>query len=137
MGEISANDDGSILREIRQDLRNLSSEFIVLKTTSELYMKTNAEEKHAINDIAIKVNKAEGGLLILKLIGGAVTSALMLIAGWLLTNYTSMQQKVNDLNTQISIIQSKQVRLDTDINSMDQRISQPLRQSGEKHELDR
>lgn len=103
----------------------LSEKVITLTAVNEAHQSLSQTNAKDIEAIKKDVNFAKGAVAVCLILLGFVGAAI----GWAFSSISGLQQKANDINTQVSIGASKQTRIDTDLNSMNQRVSAVERNS--------
>lgn len=110
--------------EIKADLKGVSETQIRQSMALETILtqgKDNAREIERLDEkvrhLENKSSNLDGGLNVVRWISGALTGALIGLAGWL-------GSSIIDLKQETSIHSSKLTRIDTDANSANVRLSQ-------------
>jgi len=70
------------------------------------------------------MNQAKGGLTFAKALGGTAIGLLIAFGSWIVQGNTALAKENAGLNQKLAIIESKQIRMDTDLAAMRNQIDQ-------------
>ncbi len=81
----------------------------------ELHQSQAAANRRDIDALQADMNQAKGGLMFAKLMGGGAIGLLIAFGSWVFQSSAGLSQKVAELNQKVAILESKQLRMDTDL----------------------
>lgn len=101
---------------------NEMSKFLIhLSAHNEAYQSQASTNRKDIDVLQSEMNQAKGGLNFAKLISGTALAAIIGFGTWTVQSLASIQQRISDSNQRIAIVESKLIRLDTDISVLSKR----------------
>ncbi|MEC6393345.1 hypothetical protein VXS72_15610 [Acinetobacter pittii] len=100
---------------MQQQMSEMNNVLIRLTERNEAYQSQAGANRRDIDSLQTEVNQAKGGLNFAKLISGTALAAIIGFGTWTVQSLANLQQRQSDSNQRIAIIESKLIRLDTDI----------------------
>lgn len=112
------------LDQLRQEMGEVNNNVIRLTERNEYYQSQVVANRRDIDLLQADMNQAKGGLTIAKLMGGTAIGLFFAFGGWLFQSSNSLAKESANVNQKIAIIESKQIRMDTDLAATRNQIEQ-------------
>ena len=90
----------------------------------ENFQSQSVANRRDIDLLQADMNQAKGGLTIAKLMGGGAIGIIITFGTLVLQGYSNISQKLNDASQKSAILESKQIRMDTDLAAMRGQLDQ-------------
>ncbi|MEQ1321776.1 hypothetical protein [Acinetobacter guillouiae] len=101
---------------MQHQMSEMNNALIRLSERNEAHQNQSSSNRDSITTLQAEINQAKGGLNFAKLIAGTALASVIGFATWTVQSLSSTQQRVSDANQRIAIVESKLIRLDTDIS---------------------
>jgi peptidoglycan hydrolase CwlO-like protein len=106
---------------MQHQMSEMNSALIRLSERNEAHQSLSSSNKDSITTLQADMNQAKGGLNFAKLIAGTALASVIGFGTWTVQSVSSTQQRISDANQRIAIVESKLIRLDTDISVLSKR----------------
>lgn len=106
---------------MQHQMSEMNSALIRLSERNESHQSLSSSNKDSIVTLQADMNQAKGGLNFAKLIAGTALASVIGFGTWTVQSLSSSQQRISDANQRIAIVESKLIRLDTDISVLSKR----------------
>lgn len=101
---------------MQHQMSEMNNALIRLSERNEAHQNQSSSNKDSITTLQADMNQAKGGLNFAKLIAGTALASVIGFGTWTVQSLSSTQPRVSDANQRIAIVESKLIRLDTDIS---------------------
>ena len=112
------------LDQLRLEMGELNNNVIRLTERNEYYQSQAVANRRDIDLLQADMNQAKGGLTFAKALGGTAIGLLIAFGSWIVKGNTALAKENAGLNQKLAIIESKQIRMDTDLAAMRNQIDQ-------------
>lgn len=106
---------------MQQQMSDMNNALVRLTERNEAYQSQASTNRRDIDSLQTEVNLAKGGLNFAKLISGIALASIIGFGTWTVQSLSNLQQRISDANQRIAIVESKLIRLDTDIAVLSKR----------------
>ncbi len=106
---------------MQHQMSEMNNALIRLSERNEAHQSLSSSNKDSIASLQADMNQAKGGLNFAKLIAGTALASVIGFGTWTVQSLTATQQRISDANQRIAIVESKLIRLDTDIAVLSKR----------------
>ncbi|KQW88137.1 hypothetical protein ASC84_12205 [Acinetobacter sp. Root1280] len=106
---------------MQHQMSEMNSALIRLSERNEAHQSLSSSNKDSIVTLQADMNQAKGGLNFAKLIAGTALASVIGFGTWTVQSLSATQQRMSDANQRIAIVESKLIRLDTDISVLSKR----------------
>ncbi|MGQ0880323.1 hypothetical protein ACT40H_06285 [Acinetobacter baumannii] len=97
-------------------MNEMNNGLIRLTERNEAYQSLASSNRRDIDALQAEMNQAKGGLNFAKLIAGTALASIVGFGTWTVQNFANTQQRLAESNQKTAILESKLIRLDTDIS---------------------
>lgn len=104
------------LNEMQQDIKTLSKDVLELTLINKHQSSLGEENAKEIDLLKADSQTAKGAISLFKIIGAITGGSIIAFFTWIVSSGTDTQQRISDTNQKVAILESKLVRLDTDIS---------------------
>jgi hypothetical protein len=112
------------LDQLRQEMGELNNNVIRLSERNEYYQSQAVANRRDIDLLQADMNQAKGGLTFAKALGGSAIALLFAFGTWIFQSNNALAKENAGLNQKLAIIESKQIRMDTDFAALRNQIDQ-------------
>lgn len=112
------------LDHLRQEMGELNNNVIRLSERNEYYQSQAVANRRDIDLLQADMNQAKGGLTFAKALGGSAIALLFAFGTWIFQSNNALAKENAGLNQKLAIIESKQIRMDTDFAALRNQIDQ-------------
>ena len=112
------------LDQLRQEMGELNNNVIRLSERNEYYQSQAVANRRDIDLLQADMNQAKGGLTFAKALGGSAIALLFAFGTWIFQSNNELAKENAGLNKKLAIIESKQIRMDTDFAALRNLIDQ-------------
>ncbi|QZM13439.1 hypothetical protein ABVS_2812 [Acinetobacter lwoffii] len=112
------------LDQLRQEMGELNNNVIRLSERNEYYQSQAIANRRDIDLLQADMNQAKGGLTFAKALGGSAIALLFAFGSWIFQSNNALAKENAGLNQKLAIIESKQIRMDTDFAALRNQIDQ-------------
>jgi len=112
------------LDQLRQEMGELNNNVIRLSERNEYYQSQAVANRRDIDLLQADMNQAKGGLTFAKALGGSAIALLFAFGSWIFQSNNALAKENAGLNQKLAIIESKQIRMDTDFAALRNQIDQ-------------
>ncbi|MBJ8424582.1 hypothetical protein [Acinetobacter bereziniae] len=106
---------------MQHQMSEMNNALIRLSERNEAHQNLSTSNKDSIASLQADMNQAKGGLNFAKLIAGTALASVIGFGTWTVQSLSATQQRISDANQRIAIVESKLIRLDTDIAVLSKR----------------
>lgn len=112
------------LDQLRQEMGELNNNVIRLSERNEYYQSQAIANRRDIDLLQADMNQAKGGLTFAKALGGSAIALLFTFGSWIFQSNNALAKENAGLNQKLAIIESKQIRMDTDFAALRNQLDQ-------------
>ena len=112
------------LDQLRQEMGELNNNVIRLSERNEYYQSQAIANRRDIDLLQADMNQAKGGLTFAKALGGSAIALLFAFGSWIFQSNNALAKENAGLNQKLAIIESKQIRMETDFAALRNQIDQ-------------
>lgn len=96
-------------------MQDMNNAIIRLSERNESHQSAASINRRDIDTLQTDMNLAKGGLNFAKLIGSTALLSVIGFGSWVVTTQSNTQLRIAESNQKIAILESKLIRLDTDV----------------------
>ena len=111
---------------MQHQMSEMNNALIRLSERNEAHQNLSSSNKDSITTLQTDMNQAKGGLNFAKLIANTALASVIGFGIWTVQSLSATQQRISDANQRIAIVESKLIRLDTDISVLSKRTPKEL-----------
>ncbi|MGR2920793.1 hypothetical protein [Acinetobacter sp. 1125_18A] len=111
---------------MQHQMSEMNNALIRLSERNEAHQNLSSSNKDSITVLQTDMNQAKGGLNFAKLIANTALASVIGFGIWTVQSLSATQQRISDANQRIAIVESKLIRLDTDISVLSKRTPKEL-----------
>jgi peptidoglycan hydrolase CwlO-like protein len=112
------------LDQLRQEMSEMNNNVIRLSERNEYYQSQAVANRRDIDLLQADMNQAKGGLTFAKALGGSAIGLFIAFGSWVFQSNAALGKENAGLNQKLAIIESKQIRMDTDLAALRNQIDQ-------------
>jgi len=103
------------LDSVQQEVKALSETVLRSTLMYEQHKSLSEDNAKKIERLDAASQKSEGAITFLKFFGGFAITGILTFCTWIVSSHSTTQQRLAESNQKIAILESKLIRLDTDI----------------------
>ncbi|MEQ1203041.1 hypothetical protein ABLT98_04235 [Acinetobacter baumannii] len=104
------------LDSVQQEVKLLSETVLRSTLMYEQHKSLSEDNAKKIERLDAAAQKSEGAITFLKFFGGFAITGILTFSTWIVSSHSTTQQRLAESNQKIAILESKLIRLDTDIS---------------------
>lgn len=104
------------LDSVQQEVKSLSETVLRSTLMYEQHKSLSEDNAKKIERLDAASQKSEGAITFLKFFGGFAITGILTFCTWIVSSHSTTQQRLAESNQKIAILESKLIRLDTDIS---------------------